>query len=60
METADTAYVRRACEASLRRLGVDTIDVYLLHPNEFPVEHVEPIRRTLAELVTEGKIASFG
>ena len=60
METADTAYVRRACEGSLRRLGVERIDVYLLHPNEFPIEHVEPVRETLAELVAEGKIASYG
>jgi len=60
METADTAYVRRACEASLRRLGVDAIDVYLLHPSEFSIDDAETIRRTLEALVGEGKIRSYG
>lgn len=60
MMDADTAYVRRACEASLRRLGVAAIDIYLLHPDEFPIEHVEPVRETLRQLMAEGKIRSYG
>ncbi len=60
MMDADTAYIRHACEASLRRLGVDSIDVYFLHPDEFPIEHVGPIRETFQALVAEGKIKSYG
>jgi diketogulonate reductase-like aldo/keto reductase len=47
-----------ACEASLRRLGVERLDLYLLH---WPGEH--PLEDTLAafdELVAAGKIAAWG
>lgn len=52
-------YVRRAVEASLRRLGTDHIDLYQYH---WP-DHVTPIEETLAalrELVTEGKVRYIG
>ena len=48
-------YVRSACEASLRRLGVGTIDLYYQHR----VDQETPIEETIgamAELVKEGKV----
>ncbi|HET8990670.1 MAG TPA: aldo/keto reductase [Acidimicrobiales bacterium] len=56
---AAPAYVRRACEDSLARLGTDRIDLYQLH---YPDETV-PIADTLgalAELVNEGKVREVG
>ncbi|MEM7599337.1 MAG: aldo/keto reductase [Pseudomonadota bacterium] len=55
----DPAYVREACEASLRRLGVEQIDLYYMHRVEDgrPIE--EPME-ALAGLVAEGKIAHIG
>ena len=55
----DPAYVREACEASLRRLGVEQIDLYYVHR----VEDGRPIEdpmEALARLVSEGKIAHIG
>ncbi|HVF28141.1 MAG TPA: aldo/keto reductase [Pyrinomonadaceae bacterium] len=52
-------YVRRACEASLRRLGVDTIDLYYQHR----VDPNTPIEDTVGEmsrLVEEGKVRYLG
>ncbi len=52
-------YVRAACEDSLHRLGVETIDLYQLH---YPDESV-PIEETLgalAELVAAGKVREIG
>ncbi|MGI8566872.1 MAG: aldo/keto reductase [Pyrinomonadaceae bacterium] len=52
-------YVRRACEASLRRLGVDTIDLYYQHR----VDPNTPIEETVGEmsrLVEEGKVRYLG
>jgi aryl-alcohol dehydrogenase-like predicted oxidoreductase len=57
--SGEPAYVRLACEASLRRLGVDTIDLYQQHR----VDLETPIEETvgaLAELVEEGKIRFIG
>jgi aryl-alcohol dehydrogenase-like predicted oxidoreductase len=53
------AYVRRAVEASLRRLNTDHIDLYQLHTPD----PVTPIAETLAalhELVVEGKVLYIG
>jgi aryl-alcohol dehydrogenase-like predicted oxidoreductase len=52
-------YIRRAIEASLRRLDTDWIDLYQIH---FP-DALTPIEETLAaldELVTEGKVRYIG
>ena len=52
-------YVRSACEASLRRLGVETIDLYYQHR----VDLETPIEETvgaMAELVQEGKVRFLG
>ncbi|MFF1380155.1 aldo/keto reductase [Streptomyces sp. NPDC058308] len=55
----DAAYVREACDASLRRLGVDHIDLYYLHR----VDRTVPIEETfgaMAELVAAGKVRHLG
>ncbi|MEV6754375.1 aldo/keto reductase [Streptomyces sp. NPDC051214] len=55
----DAAYVRQACDASLRRLGVDHIDLYYLHR----VDQDVPIEETvgaMAELVEAGKVGHLG
>lgn len=52
-------YVRRACEASLRRLRVDHIDLYLLHRVD-PKVPVEDTVGAMAELVAAGKVRYIG
>ncbi|GAC1633095.1 MAG: aldo/keto reductase [Candidatus Acidiferrum sp.] len=52
-------YVRAACEASLKRLGVETIDLYYQHR----VDQSTPIEETvgaMARLVKEGKVRHLG
>jgi aryl-alcohol dehydrogenase-like predicted oxidoreductase len=52
-------YVHRACEASLRRLDIDTIDLYYQHR----IDRSVPIEETvgaMAELVQEGKVRYLG
>jgi predicted oxidoreductase len=51
--------LRDACEASLRRLGVETIDLYQIHrPDMFT--HPADVAATLAELRASGKIREVG
>lgn len=52
-------YIRSACESSLRRLGVDCIDLYYIHRLD-PKASIETTIQTLAALVAEGKIAHIG
>ena len=52
-------YVRSACEASLRRLGVETIDLYYQHRVD-PQIPIEETIGAMAELVTEGKVRFLG
>jgi aryl-alcohol dehydrogenase-like predicted oxidoreductase len=52
-------YVRRACDASLRRLGVDHIDLYYQHRVD-PAVPVEETWGALAELVAAGKVRHLG
>jgi aryl-alcohol dehydrogenase-like predicted oxidoreductase len=52
-------YVRRSCEASLRRLGIETIDLYYQHRVD-PATPIEETVGALAELVQEGKIRHIG
>ena len=52
-------YVRRAVEASLRRLGTDYIDLYQLHRPD-PITPVEETLQAMSELVTEGKVRYLG
>src|ERR1700683_4639790 len=52
-------YVRRSCEGSLKRLGVDTIDLYYQHR----VDPNTPIQETvgaMAQLVKEGQVRFLG
>jgi aryl-alcohol dehydrogenase-like predicted oxidoreductase len=52
-------YVRKACEASLRRLGVETIDLYYQHRVD-PATPIEETVGAMAELVKEGKVRYLG
>lgn len=52
-------YVKSACEASLQRLGVDTIDLYYQHRVD-PNVPIEETVGAMAELVQEGKIKYVG
>ena len=51
---ASPAYIRRACEAFLRRLSTDHIDLYQLHQAEMPLADVEPVIEALEQLVADG------
>ena len=53
------AYVRQACDASLKRLGVETIDLYYAHRlnPEIPVEETVG---AMADLVKAGKVRTLG
>lgn len=53
-------YIRSACEASLKRLNTDYLDLYQFHWNEYGPEGAEEIRETLEGLVAAGKIRSYG
>jgi aryl-alcohol dehydrogenase-like predicted oxidoreductase len=59
-EEPSAAYIRRACQASLRRLDTDYIDLYLFHLRDYDLERAGEVRHTLEELVDEGKIRSYG
>lgn len=52
-------YVRQACDASLRRLGVDHIDLYYQHRVD-PNTPIEETVGAMAELVEEGKVRFLG
>ena len=52
-------YVRQACDASLQRLGVDTIDVYYQHRVD-PQTPIEETVGAMADLVTAGKVRYLG
>jgi aryl-alcohol dehydrogenase-like predicted oxidoreductase len=52
-------YVRKACEASLRRLGVEHIDLYYQHRVD-PDTPIEETVGAMAELVAEGKVRHLG
>ncbi|WP_369249361.1 aldo/keto reductase [Streptomyces sp. R41] len=52
-------YVKRACDASLRRLQTDVIDLYQLHRAD-PEVPVEETWGAMAELVSAGKVRSLG
>ncbi|WP_116210501.1 aldo/keto reductase [Streptomyces olivoreticuli] len=51
----DRAYIRERCHGSLRRLGVDHLDLYVKHWAA-PGERIEEAVGALAELVAEGKV----
>lgn len=52
-------YVKASCEGSLKRLGVDTIDLYYLHRKD-PNTTIEETVGAMAKLIEQGKIRSIG
>lgn len=52
-------YVRRAVEASLRRLGTEWIDLYQLHTPD-PITPIDETLSALDDLITEGKVRYIG
>ncbi|HYU67678.1 MAG TPA: aldo/keto reductase, partial [Jatrophihabitantaceae bacterium] len=55
----EAGYVKRACDASLLRLGVDHIDLYYLHrPPQ--IAEIEETVGAMAELVQQGKVRHLG
>jgi aryl-alcohol dehydrogenase-like predicted oxidoreductase len=55
----DPEYVREACDASLKRLGVERIDLYYQHRVD-PKVPIEETVGAMAELVEAGKVAHLG
>ena len=55
----ERGYVKRSCESSLLRLGVETIDLYYLHRPPQTAE-IEETVGAMAELVAEGKVRHLG
>ncbi len=55
----ERGYVKRACESSLLRLGVETIDLYYLHRPPQTAQ-IEETVGAMAELVAEGKVRYLG
>ncbi|HEV8604116.1 MAG TPA: aldo/keto reductase [Tepidisphaeraceae bacterium] len=51
--------IRRACEGSLRRLGIETIDLYYQHRVD-PARPIEETVGVMSELVEEGKVRELG
>ncbi len=51
--------VRRACDASLKRLGIETIDLFYQHRVD-PKVPIEEVVGVMAELVSSGKVRSLG
>lgn len=52
--------IREQCEASLRRLNTDHIDLYQFHLNDYPAADAGIVRDTLEKLVSAGKIRAYG
>lgn len=57
---ASPDYIRRACDASLRRLQTDHIDLYQFHLGDYDPEAAREVRDLLEELVAAGKIRGYG
>jgi aryl-alcohol dehydrogenase-like predicted oxidoreductase len=56
----DKESIVRLCDASLRRLGGDRIDLYLLHRRDYPIRQAPAVMEVLEALVTAGKIRFYG
>ena len=57
---ASPDYIRRACDASLRRLRTDYIDLYQFHVSKYDPGQAEEVVDTLEQLVAAGKIRAYG
>lgn len=55
----DPEYIKKACDASLKRLGVDVIDLYYMHRRDRDVP-VEDSVGAMADLVKAGKVRALG
>jgi aryl-alcohol dehydrogenase-like predicted oxidoreductase len=53
-------YIQQACEASLRRLNTDHIDLYQFHIGNYDLEKAADVLETLERLVDDGKIRWYG
>jgi aryl-alcohol dehydrogenase-like predicted oxidoreductase len=58
--SGDPTYIRSACDASLRRLNTDRIDLYQFHIGNHEMEKAEEVRDTFDELVSAGKVRYYG
>ena len=58
-QDASPAGIREACDASLRRLGTDYIDLYQFHLSDYDASQAAEVRETLEELVVAGKIRLY-
>lgn len=52
-------YIVRSCEQSLQRLGIETIDLYLLHRPDYLMDPTE-VAGAFAQLKASGKVREFG
>jgi aryl-alcohol dehydrogenase-like predicted oxidoreductase len=59
-ENASPEYVRQACDASLKRLNTDYIDLYQFHLGGYDIAEGKAVRDMLDELVAAGKIRCYG
>jgi len=57
---ASPQYIRSACDASLRRLNTDFIDLYQFHLGAYEPERAAEVRETLEDLARGGKIRAYG
>ena len=57
---ASPAYIKKACDASLKRLNREYLDLLQFHINEYENERAPEVREALEELVTAGKIRGYG
>ncbi len=55
-QDASPVYIKEACDASLKRLNTDYIDLYQFHNNDYDIEKAEDVKETLEELIKQGKI----
>lgn len=53
-------YIKQACDASLRRLNIDVIDLYQLHVKDVDATQAKVVRDVLEDLVAHGKIRWYG
>jgi len=53
-------FIRSACEASLRRLGTDYIDLYQLHHGSYELDRLPEVVEALEGLIRDGKIRAYG
>lgn len=52
--------IQASCERSLRNLETDFIDLYQFHQPEFPTHRIDELLAKLEDLVTQGKIRTYG